>query len=89
MKLYLFLGSQGPGVRTSVSRICQILLAIGTEPYNLRRDRGTSSRLCKKPGRCTITGKTDVAMVNETLCKILCQNLAVRIHEMCDLAKLD
>ncbi len=26
-----------------------------------------------------------VAMVNEALCKILCHNLVVLIHEMCEL----
>jgi hypothetical protein len=29
--------------------------------------------------------KTDVTMVNETLCKLLCHNLAVLIHVMCEL----
>src|SRR3981189_2482795 len=29
--------------------------------------------------------KTDVAMVNETLCKILCHNFVVLIYEMCEL----
>jgi hypothetical protein len=32
-----------------------------------------------------LRSKTDVAMVNETLCKILCHNLVVLIHEMCEL----
>ena len=31
------------------------------------------------------TGKTDTAMTNETLCKILCHNLVVLIHEMYEL----
>jgi hypothetical protein len=44
----------------------------------------------KKIGYAEVTigllwGKTDVAMVNETLCKILCHNLVVLIHEMCEL----
>lgn len=29
--------------------------------------------------------KTDVAMVDETLCKTLCHNLVVLIHEMSEL----
>jgi hypothetical protein len=29
--------------------------------------------------------EADVAIVNETLCKILCHNLVVLIHEMCGL----
>jgi len=32
-----------------------------------------------------LRSKTDVAMVNETLCKILCHNVVVLIHEMCEL----
>jgi len=28
-----------------------------------------------------LRSKTDVAMINETLCKILCHNLVVLIHE--------
>jgi len=33
----------------------------------------------------SLRSKTDVAMVNETLSKILCHNLVVLIHEMCEL----
>ena len=33
----------------------------------------------------SLRSKTDVAMVNETLCKVLCHNLVVLIHEMCEL----
>jgi hypothetical protein len=32
-----------------------------------------------------LRSKTDVAMVNETLCSILCHNLVVLIGEMCEL----
>lgn len=32
-----------------------------------------------------VRSKTDVAMVNETLCKVLCHNLVVLIHEMYEL----
>jgi hypothetical protein len=32
-----------------------------------------------------VRSKTDVAMVNEALCKILCHNLVVLIHEMYEL----
>jgi hypothetical protein len=32
-----------------------------------------------------LRSKTDVAMVNETLCKVLCHNLVVLIHEMHEL----
>jgi transposase len=33
----------------------------------------------------SLRSKTDVAMTNETLCKILCHNLVVLIHEICEL----
>jgi hypothetical protein len=33
----------------------------------------------------SLRSKTDTAMVNETLCKILCHNFVVLIHEMCEL----
>ena len=32
-----------------------------------------------------LRSKTDIAMVNETLCKVLCHNLVVLIHEMYEL----
>ena len=32
-----------------------------------------------------LRSKTDTAMVNETLSKVLCHNLVVLIHEMCEL----
>lgn len=33
----------------------------------------------------SLRSKTDDAMVNETLCKVLCHNLVVLIHKMCEL----
>ena len=33
----------------------------------------------------SLRSKTDTAMVNETLCKVLCHNLVVLIHEMHEL----
>ncbi len=33
----------------------------------------------------SLPSKTDTAMVNETLCKILCHNLVVLIHETFEL----
>jgi hypothetical protein len=33
----------------------------------------------------SLRSKTNVAMVDETLCKVLCHNLAVLIHEMREL----
>jgi hypothetical protein len=33
----------------------------------------------------SLRSKTDTALVNETLCKVLCHNLVVLIHEMHEL----
>jgi hypothetical protein len=33
----------------------------------------------------SLRSKTDTALVNEALCKVLCHNLVVLIHEMCEL----
>jgi len=33
----------------------------------------------------SLRSRTDVAMINETLCKLLCHNLVVLIHEMHEL----
>jgi hypothetical protein len=45
--------------------------------------------VCSNTGFCIldklVARKTDIAMVNETLCKILCHNLVVIIHEMREL----
>jgi hypothetical protein len=39
----------------------------------------------KRKFRDGLRSKTDVAMVNETLCKVLCHNLVVLIHEIQEL----
>jgi len=41
--------------------------------------------LVKRKFGDSLRSKADVAMVNQTLCKILCHNLVVLIHEMCEL----
>jgi len=41
--------------------------------------------MMKRKFRDGLRSKTDVAMVNETLCKVLCHNLVVLIHEMHEL----
>lgn len=37
--------------------------------------------MMKRKSRDGLRSKTDVAMVNELLCKVLCHNLVVLIHE--------
>ena len=58
-------------------------------PFRVLRERVGQPRLPvineKKPRVGRPAPKTDIAMVNETLCKILCHNTVVLIHEMCEL----
>lgn len=44
----------------------------------------TASMIKRKFGD-SLRSKTDTAMVNETLCKVLCHNIVVLIHEMHEL----
>ena len=64
--------------------------------FNLRRDdfaahyhkrsnvESTFSMMKRKFGD-SLRSRTDVAMVNEALCKVLCHNLVVLIHETIEL----
>ncbi|MFZ0308792.1 MAG: transposase [Candidatus Sulfotelmatobacter sp.] len=53
--------------------------------YHKRSNVETAFSMMKRKFGDGLRSKTDVAMVNETLCKILCHNLVVLIHEMCEL----
>ncbi len=53
----------------------------GPGPSNVE---STFSMMKRKFGD-SIRSKTDTAMVNEVLCKVLCHNLVVLIHEMYEL----
>jgi transposase len=53
--------------------------------YQRRSNVESTSSMMKRKFGDSLRSKTDVAMVNETLCKILCHNLVVLIHEMCEL----
>jgi hypothetical protein len=56
---------------------------------DLREQRGivlAATKQIRRYGDCwLVRSKADVAMVNETLCKVLCHNLVVLIHEMYEL----
>jgi hypothetical protein len=54
-------------------------------PIQLVKDVFPLTLTMKRKFGDSLRSKTDVAMVNETLCKILCHNLVVLIHEMCEL----
>jgi transposase len=53
--------------------------------YHKRSNVESTFSMMKRKFGDSLRSKTDVAMVNETLCKILCHNLVVLIHEMFEL----
>jgi transposase len=53
--------------------------------YHKRSNIESTFSMMKRKFGDSLRSKTDVAMVNETLGKILCHNLVVLIHEMCEL----
>lgn len=53
--------------------------------YHKRSNVESTFSMMKRKFGDSLRSKTDVAMVNESLCKILCHNLVVLIHEMCEL----
>jgi len=53
--------------------------------YHKRSNVESTFSMMKRKFGDSIRSKTDTAMVNEVLCKILCHNLVVLIHEMYEL----
>lgn len=53
--------------------------------YHKRSNVESVFSMIKAKFRDHVRSKTDVAMVNETLCKVLCHNLVVLIHETYEL----
>jgi len=53
--------------------------------YHKRSNVESTFSAIKRKFGDSIRSKTDTAMANETLCKILCHNLVVLIHEMFEL----
>jgi len=53
--------------------------------YHKRSNVESTFSMMKRKFGDSLRSKTDTAMVNETLCKILCHNLVVLIHEMHEL----
>jgi transposase len=53
--------------------------------YHKRSNVESTFSMMKRKFGDSLRSKTDVAMVNETLCKVLCHNLVVLIHEMHEL----
>ncbi len=55
------------------------------QSYHKRSNVETTFSMMKRKFGDSLRSKTDTAMVNEALCKILCHNLVVLIHEMHEL----
>lgn len=55
------------------------------EHYHKRSNVESTLSMIKRKFGDSLRSKTDIAMVNETLCKILCHNIVVLIHEMHEL----
>lgn len=53
--------------------------------YHKRSNVESTFSMMKRKFGDSLRSKTDVAMVNEALCKILCHNIVVLIHEMFEL----
>ena len=53
--------------------------------YHKRSNVESTFSMMKRKFGDSLRSKTDAAMVNETLCKVLCHNLVVLIHEMYEL----
>ena len=53
--------------------------------YHKRSNVESTFSMLKRKFGDSLRSKTDTAMVNETLCRVLCHNLVVLIHEMHEL----
>jgi transposase len=53
--------------------------------YHARSNVESTFSMMKRKFGDSLRSKTDTAMVNETLCKVLCHNLVVLIHEIYEL----
>jgi transposase len=53
--------------------------------YHKRSNVESTFSMIKRKFGDSLRSKTDTAMVNETLCKVLCHKLVVLIHEMHEL----
>ncbi len=53
--------------------------------YHKRSNVESTFSMMKRKFGDSLRSKTDTAMTNETLCKVLCHNLVVLIHEMHEL----
>jgi transposase len=75
----------GGGTWTKMYHYFQFRRTEFFQHYHKRSNVESTFSMMKRKFGDGLRSKTDVAMVNETLCKVLCHNLVVLIHEMYEL----
>lgn len=75
----------GGGTWTKMYHYFQFRRTEFLQHYHKRSNVESTFSMMKRKFGDGLRSKTDVAMVNETLCKVLCHNLVVLIHEMYEL----
>jgi len=71
----------GGGTWAKMYHYFQFRQAEFVQHYHKRSNGESTFSMMKRKFGDSLRSKTDIAMVNETLCKILCHNLVVLIHE--------
>ena len=74
-------GNCGGGIWDKTFHYFQFKREDFLQHYHKRSNVESTFSMMKRKFRDGLRSKTDVAMVNEVLCKILCHNLVVLIHE--------
>ena len=72
---------QGGGTWSKMYHYFQFRRTEFLQHYHKRSNVESTFSMIKRKFGDSLRSKTDTAMVNETLCKILCHNLVVLIHE--------
>jgi len=75
----------GGGTWTKMYHYFQCRRNDSLQHYHKRSNVESTFSMMKRKFRDSLRSKTDVAIVNETLCKVLSHNLVVLIHEMHEL----
>jgi len=75
----------GGGTWERICRYFQFRRDEFLQHYHKRSNVESAFSMMKRKFGDSLRSKTNVAMVNEALCKILCHNLVVLIHEMLEL----
>ncbi|MGA2334755.1 MAG: transposase [Terriglobales bacterium] len=75
----------GTGIWSRMYHYFQFQRTEFLQHYHKRSNVESTFSMIKRKFGDGLRSKTDVAMINETLCKVLCHNLVVLIHEMYEL----